>query len=72
MLMLTKKVDCVIDGKMLVWYLDHGFKLEKQKIKIKLQFEIREWLTAYIVFHIEKRKEKRKLEVINLAICSSN
>ena len=33
MLSLTDKVDYVIDGEMLDWYLDHGLRLEDIKIK---------------------------------------
>ena len=35
MLKLTDKVDYVIDGEMLDWYLDHGLKLEEITIKQK-------------------------------------
>ena len=37
MLKLTDKVDYVIDGEMLDWYLDHGLKLEDITIKQKLE-----------------------------------
>ena len=33
MLKLTDKVDYVIDGEMLDWYLDHGLRLEDNKIR---------------------------------------
>ena len=37
MLKLTDKVDYVIDGETLDWYLDHGLRLEDIKIKQKLE-----------------------------------
>ena len=38
MLKLTDKVDYVLDGEMLDWYLDHGLRLEDIKIKQKLEY----------------------------------
>ena len=40
MLKLTDKVDYVIDGEMLDWYLDHGLKLEDITIKQKLEYRV--------------------------------
>ena len=57
MLKLTDKVDDVIDGEMLDWYLDHGLRLEDFKIKQKLEYSKSEWLKPYIEFNIQKRKE---------------
>ena len=59
MLKLTEKVDYVIDGEMLDWYLDHGLKLEDITIKQKLEYSKREWLKPYIEFTIQKRKEAK-------------
>ena len=59
MLKLTDKVDYVIDGEMLDWYLDHGLKLEDITIKQKLEYSKREWLKPYIEFNIRKRKEAK-------------
>ena len=59
MLKLTDKVDYVIDGEMLDWYFDHGFKLEDITIKQKLEYSKREWLKPYIEFNIRKRKEAK-------------
>ena len=59
MLKLTDKVDYVIDGEMLDWYLDHCLKLEDIKIKQKLEYSKREWLKPYIEFIIRKRKEAK-------------
>ena len=47
MLKLTDKVDYVIDGEMLDWYLDHGLKLEDITIKQKLEYSKRQWLKPY-------------------------
>ena len=57
MLKLTDKVDYVIDGEMIYWYLDHGIKLEDITIKHKLEYSKRECLKIYIKFNIQKRKE---------------
>ena len=59
MLKLTDKVDYVIDGEMLDWYLDHGLKLEEITNKQKLEYSKREWLKPYIEFNIRKRKEAK-------------
>ena len=59
MLKLTDKVDYVIDGEMLDWYLDHGLKLEDITIKQKLEYSKREWLKPYFEFNIRKRKEAK-------------
>ena len=59
MLKLTDKVDYVIDGEMLDWYLDHGLKLEDITIKQKLKYSKREWLKPNIEFNIRKRKEAK-------------
>ena len=69
MLKLTHKVDYVIDGDMLDWYLDHGLRLEDIKIKQKLEYSKKEWLKSYIEFNIKKNK-KLKLRVINLEMYS--
>ena len=37
MLKLTDKVDYLIDGEMLDWYLDHDLRLEDITIKQKLE-----------------------------------
>ena len=54
MLELTDKVDYVVDGEMLDWYLDHGLRLEDIKIKQKIEYCKREWLKPYIEFIIKK------------------
>ena len=59
MLKLTDKVDYVIDGEMLDWYLDHGLKLEDITIKQKLEYSKSEWLKPYIEFNNKKRKEAK-------------
>ena len=59
MLKLTDKVDYVIDGEMLDWYLDHGLRLEDIKIKQNLEYSKSEWLKFYIEFNIKKRKEAK-------------
>ena len=65
MLKLTDKVDYVIDGEMIDWYLDHGIKLKDIKIKQKLEYSKREWLKLYFEFNIQKRKEaKAKVDEI--------
>ena len=56
MLKLTDKVDYVLDGEMLDWYLDHGLRLEDKKNKQKLEYSKSEWLKLYIEFNIKKRK----------------
>ena len=38
MLKLTDKVDYVIDGEMLDWYLSNGLRLEDNKIKQKMEY----------------------------------
>ena len=59
MLKLTDRVDYVIDGEMLDWYLDHGLNLEDITIKQKLEYGKGEWLKPYIEFNIKKRKEAK-------------
>ena len=59
MLKLTDKVDYVIDGEMLDWYLASGLKLEDITIKQKLEYSKSEWLKTYIQFKIKKRKEAK-------------
>ena len=59
MLKLTDKVDYVIDGEMLDWYLASGLKLEYITIKQKLEHSKSEWLKPYIEFNIQKRKEAK-------------
>ena len=59
MLKLTDKVDYVLDGEMLDWYLDHGLKLEDITIKQKLEYSKRQWLKPYIELNIRKRKEAK-------------
>ena len=56
MLQLTDKVDFVIDGEMLDWYLASGLKLEDITIEQKLEYSKSEWLKPYIEFIIQKRK----------------
>ena len=62
MLKLTDKVDYVIDGEMLDWYLASGLKLEDIAIKQKLEYSNSEWLKPYIEFNIKKRKEAKAKE----------
>ena len=57
MLKLTDKVDYVIDGEMLDWYLASGLKLEDITIKQKLEYSKSEWLKPYIELSIQKRKD---------------
>ena len=59
MLELTDKVDYVIDGEMLDWYLYHGLRSEGIKIKQKLEYSKSEWLKPFIEFNIKKRKEAK-------------
>ena len=59
MLKLTDKVDYVIDGEMLDWYLYQGLKLEDITIKQKLEYSKREWLQPCNEFNIRKRKEAK-------------
>ena len=59
MLKLTHKVDYVIDGEMLDWYLSNGLRLEKIKIKQMLGYSKSEWLKPYIEFNFQKRKEAK-------------
>ena len=59
LLKLTDKVDYVIDGEMLDWYLASGLKLEDITIKQKLEYSKSEWLKPYIEFNIQKRKETK-------------
>ena len=68
---LTDKIDYVIDGEMLDWYLDHGLRLEDIKINQKLEYSKSEWLKPYIEFNIQNRK-KLMLRVINLEMFSLN
>ena len=65
MLKLTDKNDFVIDGEILVWYLDHGLRLEDIKIKQKLEYSKSEWLKPYNEINIKKKK-KLKLRLISL------
>ena len=59
MLKLTDKVDYVIDGEMLDWYLASGLKLKDITIKQKLEYSKSEWLKPYIEFNIKKKKEAK-------------
>ena len=59
MLNLTDKVDYVIDGEMLDWYLASGLKLEDITVKQKIEYSRSEWLKPYIEFNIQKRKEAK-------------
>ena len=59
MLKLTDKVEYVIDGEMLDWYLDHGLKIEDITVKQKLEYSKSGWLKPYIEFNIQKRKEAK-------------
>ena len=59
MLNLTDKVDYVIDGEMLDWYLASGLKLEDITVKQKLEYSKSEWLKPYFGFNIQKRKEAK-------------
>ena len=52
MLELTDKVDYVVDGEMLDWYLASGLKLEDITMKQKLEYSKSEWLKPYIEFNI--------------------
>ena len=70
MLKLTDKVDYVIDGEMLDWYLASGLKLEDITIKQKLEYSKCEWLKPYIL--LIRKEKKQKLRVINLEMYSLN
>ena len=66
MLKLTDKVDYVVDGEMLDWYLDNGalltgggLKLDDITSKQKLEYSKRECLKSYIEFNIQKLKEAK-------------
>ena len=53
MLKLTDKVDHVIDGEMLDWYLSNGLKFVDITIKQKIEYSKSEWLKPYIEFNIQ-------------------
>ena len=59
MLKLTDKVDYMIDGEMLDWYLACGLRLKDITIKQKLEYSKIERLKTYIEFNIQKRKEAK-------------
>ena len=59
MLKLTDKVDYVIDGEILDWYLASGLKLKDITIKQKLEYSRSEWLKLFFEFNIQKRKEAK-------------
>ena len=59
MLKLTDKVDYVIDGEMLDWYLASGLKLDDITTKQMLEYSKIEWLKPYIEFNIERKKETK-------------
>ena len=59
MLKLTDKVDYVIDGDMIDWYLASGLKLEDITIMQKLDYSKSEWLKPYIEFNIQRRNEDK-------------
>ena len=59
MLKLTDKLDYVIDGEMLDWYLASGLKLEDITNKQKLEYSNSEWFKPYIEFNIQKTKEAK-------------
>ena len=59
MLKLTDKVDYVIDGEMLDWYLENGLRLQDFTIKQKMEYSKSEWLKPYFEFNIQKRKEAK-------------
>ena len=59
MLKLRDKVDNVIDGEMLDWYLDNGLRLEDVTIKQKMEYSKSEWLRPYFEFKIQRRKESK-------------
>ena len=59
MLKLTDKVDYVIDGEMLDWYLASDLKMEDTTNKQKFNYSKSEWLKSYIEFNIQKRKEAK-------------
>ena len=56
MLKLTDKVDYVIDGEMLDWYLASGLKLEDFTIKQKFEYSKSEWLKPYIEINIQRKR----------------
>ena len=59
MLKLSDKVDYVIDGEMLDWYLSNCLNMENITNKQKLEYSKSEWLKLYIEFNIQKRKEAK-------------
>ena len=61
MLKLTDKVDYIIDGEMLDYYLSSGLKLQEITIKQKLEYSKSEWLKPYIEFNIQNRKEAKAM-----------
>ena len=63
MLKLTDKVDYVIDGEMLDWYLSNGLRLEDNKIKQKMEYNKSEWLKPYFEFNTHKKKNLKLMEI---------
>ena len=59
MLRLTDKIDYVIDGEMLDWYLACGLRLKDITIKQNLEYSKSKWLKPYIEFNIQNRKEAK-------------
>ena len=56
MLKLTDKVDYVIDGETLDWYLSNGLRLEDNTIKQKMEYSKSEWSKPYIELNIQKKR----------------
>ena len=61
MIKLLDKEDYVIDGYMLDWFLDNGFRLEDVTIQQKLEYSKSEWLKPYIEFSNQKRQEAKAM-----------
>ena len=59
MLKLTDKVDYIIDGEMLDWFLSNCLRLEDITIKQKMEYSKSEWLKTYIEFNIQKRNKAK-------------
>ena len=59
MLKLSDKLDYVIDGEILDWYLSNGLKMQDFTITQKMEYGKSEWLKPYNKFNIQKRKKAK-------------
>ena len=65
MLKLTDKVNYVIDGEMLDWYLSNGLGLENVTIKQKLEYSKSERLKLLLslIFRKERKQKQREISL---------